>query len=271
VFDPAMYDRVLDRLEAENSLGRAVEREEFLLHYQPIVSLQTGEVVAVEALVRWEHPERGLLDPDEFVPLAEESGLVIPIGEQVLRVACFWAKEWQERHPRTPPLVMSVNLSARQLSRRDLAETLEGILKESGLEGSCLTLDVTETVYVRTLAGNTATLESLRDLGARISIDDFGVGYSSLAYLKRLPADSLKIDRSFVKGLDEDVEDTAIANMIIELAHTLGLEVIAEGVETEEQARLLCEMGCDMAQGYHFAGPLPPEDIPAVLSSDTLT
>jgi diguanylate cyclase (GGDEF)-like protein/PAS domain S-box-containing protein len=271
VFDPAMYDRVLDRLEAENGLGRAVEREEFLLHYQPIVSLRTGEVVAVEALVRWEHPERGLLDPDEFVPLAEESGLVIPMGEQVLRTACFWAKEWQEKYPRIPPLVMSVNLSASQLSRPDLAETLEGILKETGLEGSCLTLDVTETVYVRTLAGNTATLESLRDLGARISIDDFGVGYSSLAYLKRLPADSLKIDRSFVKGLGEDVEDTAIANMIIELAHTLGLEVIAEGVETEEQAALLNEMGCDLAQGYHFAPPLPPEEIPALLSSDTLT
>jgi EAL domain-containing protein (putative c-di-GMP-specific phosphodiesterase class I) len=271
VFDPAMYKRVLDRLEAENGLGRAVEQEEFLVHYQPLVSLQTGEVVAVEALVRWEHPERGLLNPDEFVPMAEESGLVIPMGEQVLRTACFWGKEWQDKHPRTPPLVMSVNLSTRQLSRPDLAETIEGILKETGLEGSYLTFDVTETIYVRALAGNTATLDRLRDLGARISIDDFGVGYSSLAYLKRLPADALKIDRSFVKGLGEDVEDTAIANMIVELAHTLGLEVIAEGVETEEQARLLSEMGCDLAQGYHFARPLPPEDIPAVLSSDTLT
>jgi EAL domain-containing protein (putative c-di-GMP-specific phosphodiesterase class I) len=222
-------------------------------------------------LVRWDHPERGLLDPDEFVPMAEDSGLVIPMGEQVLRAACFWAKEWQEKHPRTPPLVMSVNLSARQLSRPDLAETIEAILKETGLEGSCLTLDVTETVYVRTLVGNTATLDSLRDLGARISIDDFGVGYSSLAYLKRLPADALKIDRSFVKGLGEDVEDTAIVHMIIELAHTLGLEVIAEGVETEEQARLLREMGCDLAQGYHFARPRPPEEIPTLLSSDTTT
>ena len=188
-----------------------------------------------------------------------------------MRAACFRAKEWQEAHPRTPPLVMSVNLSARQLSRPDLAETVEGILKETELEGSCLTLDVTETVYVRTLAGNTATLDRLRDLEARIFIDDFGVGYSSLAYLKRLPADSLKIDRSFVRGLGENLEDTAIVHTIIELAHTLGLEVIAEGVESEGQAALLKEMGCDLAQGYHFARPLPSHEIPAVLSSDTLT
>jgi diguanylate cyclase (GGDEF)-like protein/PAS domain S-box-containing protein len=271
LFDPSMYDRVLDRLEAENSLGRAVEQEEFLVHYQPLVSLQTGEVVAVEALVRWEHPERGLLNPDEFVPMAEESGLVIPMGEQVLIEACLRAKKWQDKHPHSPPLVLSVNLSVKQLSRPDLAETIEGILKETGLDASTLTLDVTETIYVRALAGNTATLDRLKDLGVRISIDDFGMGYSSLAYLKHLPADSLKIDRSFVRGLGEDVEDTAIVHTIIELAHTLGLEVIAEGVETEEQALLLSEMGCDLAQGYHFARPLPPDEIPGVLSSGTTT
>jgi EAL domain-containing protein (putative c-di-GMP-specific phosphodiesterase class I) len=271
VFDTVMYEKAINRLEAENALGRAVEQEEFVLHYQPIVSLQTDEVLGVEALVRWEHPERGLLDPEEFVPLAEESGLVVPMGEQVLREACLRAKEWQDAHPRLPPLVISVNLSARQLSRPDLAETVEGILKETELNGSCLTLDVTETIYVRALAGNTETLNRLRDLGARISIDDFGVGYSSLAYLKRLPADALKIDKSFVRGLGEDVEDTAIVHMIIELAHTLGVEVIAEGVESERQATLLKEMGCDMAQGYHFSKPLPPEEIPALLSSDTPT
>jgi len=271
VFDQVMYEKAIERLEAENDLGRAVEQEEFVVHYQPIVSLQTGEVVAVEALVRWEHPERGLLDPEEFVPMAEESGLVIPMGEQVLREASLRAKEWQDAHPHLPPLVMSVNLSARQLSRPDLAASVEDILKETGLEGSCLTLDVTETIYVRALAGNTETLHRLRDLGAKISIDDFGMGYSSLAYLKRLPADSLKIDRSFVKGLGEDVEDTAIVHTIIELAHTLGLEVIAEGVESEGQATLLREMGCDMAQGYHFSKPLPSEEIPALLSSDTPT
>jgi diguanylate cyclase (GGDEF)-like protein/PAS domain S-box-containing protein len=269
VFDRVMYEKAIDKLEVENDLGRAVEQEEFVVHYQPIVSLQTREVFAVEALVRWEHPERGLLDPDEFVPMAEESGLVIPMGEQILREACLMTKEWQEKHPRIPPLVMSVNLSARQLSRPDLAETVERVLGETGLEGNRLTLDVTETVYVRALAGNTATLDRLRGLGARISIDDFGVGYSSLAYLKRLPADFLKIDRSFVRGLGEDVEDMAIVRMIIELAHTLGFEVVAEGVESEEQAQQLQEMGCDMAQGYHFSKPLPPKEIPALLSSDS--
>src|SRR5215212_2755204 len=180
-------------------------------------------------------------------------------GEQILREACFRAKEWQEENPRIPPLVMSVNLSASQLSRLDLADTVERVLGETGLEGSHLILDVTETVYVKVLVGNTAMLDRLRGLGVRFSIDDFGTGYSSLSYLKRLPADAIKIDKTFVKALGEDVEDTAVVRMIIELAHTLSLEVIAEGVETEEQATLLKEMGCDFAQGYHFSKPLPPE------------
>src|SRR5215217_6826667 len=219
----------------------------------------SGEPWGMEALVRWDHPERGLLEPSQFVPVAEQSGLVIPMGEQILREACFRAKEWQEESSRIPPLVMSVNLSASQLSRLDLADTVEGVLGETGLEGNRLTLDVTETVYVKVLAGNTAMLDRLRVLGVRFSIDDFGTGYSSLSYLKRLPADAIKIDQSFVKGLGEDVDDTAVVRMIIELAHTLRLEIIAEGVETEEQATLLKEMGCDFAQGYHFSKPLPPE------------
>jgi EAL domain-containing protein (putative c-di-GMP-specific phosphodiesterase class I) len=176
-----------------------------------------------------------------------------------LREACFRAKEWQVESSRIPPPVMSVNLSASQLSHLDLADTVERVLGETGLEGSRLTLDVTETVYVKVLAGNTAILDRLRALGVRFSIDDFGTGYSSLSYLRRLPADAIKIDQSFVKGLGENVENTAVVRMIIELAHTLSLEVIAEGVETEEQATLLKEMGCDFAQGYHFSMPLPPE------------
>jgi diguanylate cyclase (GGDEF)-like protein/PAS domain S-box-containing protein len=259
VFNPAMYERAFSRLEVENDLRRAIEEEEFVVHYQSIVDLQTGELWGMEALVRWDHPERGLLEPSEFVPVAEESDLVIPMGEQILRESCFRAKEWQEENPRIPPLVMSVNLSASQLSRLDLADTVERVLGETGLEGSCLILDVTETVYVKVLAGNTAMLDRLRGLGVRFSIDDFGTGYSSLSYLKRLPADAIKIDQSFVKGLTEDVDDTAVVRMIIELAHTLSLEVIAEGVETEEQATLLKEMGCDFAQGYHFSKPLPSE------------
>ena len=215
--------------------------------------------MALEALVRWEHPERGPLDPNEFVAYAEDSGLIVPIGEWVLREACLRAKEWQEIRPGAPPLVMSVNLSVQQLSRPDLAEIVEAILEETGLEGRRLALDITETVYAKTLAGNTAALDSLRKLGVKISLDDFGTGFSSLSYLKRLPADALKIDKSFVKGFGEDAEDTAIVRMIVELAHTLGLEVVAEGVESEEQARQLREAGCDMAQGFYFAEPLPPE------------
>ena len=261
VFNPAMYERAFTRLEVENDLRRAIEQEEFVVHYQPMVDLQTGELWGMEALVRWDHPERGLLEPSEFVPVAEQSGLVIPMGEQILREACFRAKEWQEESPRIPSLVMSVNLSASQLSHLDLADTVERVLGETGLEGSRLILDVTETVYVKVLAGNTAMLDRLRGLGVRFSIDDFGTGYSSLSYLRRLPADAIKIDQSFVKGLGENVEDTAVVRMIIELAHTLGLEVIAEGVETEEQATLLKEMGCDFAQGYHFSKPLPPEAV----------
>jgi diguanylate cyclase (GGDEF)-like protein/PAS domain S-box-containing protein len=261
VFNPAMYERAFRRLEVENDLRRAIEQEEFVVHYQPIVDLQTGELWGMEALVRWDHPERGLLEPSEFVPVAEQSGLVIPMGEQILREACFRAKEWQEENPRIPSLVMSVNLSASQLSRLDLADTVERVLGETGLEGNRLILDVTETVYVKVLAGNTAILDRLRGLGVRFSIDDFGTGYSSLSYLRRLPADAIKIDQYFVRGLGENVEDKAVVRMIIELAHTLGLEVIAEGVETEEQADLLKEMGCDFAQGYHFSKPFPPEAV----------
>ena len=265
MFDPQMYERAVRRLELENDLRKAVVSGELAVHYQPMVRFQTGETWGVEALVRWDHPRRGLLDPSEFVPIAEESGLITPVGIRVLEEACSRAKEWQDSHPRTPPLVLSVNLSAKQLGRPELAGTVKQILERTGLAASCLTLDVTETVYIKALEGNTAALDGLKKAGVRISIDDFGVGYSSLSYLKRLPADILKIDRSFIAGLGEDMEDTAIVRMIIELAHTLGMEVVAEGVENVEQATSLREMDCDMAQGYHFGRPLRPEEVPRFL------
>ena len=266
VFDPAMHERALDRLEIENDLRRAIEREEFVVHYQPIVRLDDGGVSALEALVRWQHPERGLLNPDEFVPVAEESGLVVPMGLAVLEAACLKATAWQETHPQIPPLVMAVNLSATQLKRPDLAEAVEGVLERTGFEGNCLALDVTETAYVSALEGDAGGLDRLRKMGVGISIDDFGTGYSSLSYLKRLPADTIKVDKSFVKGLGEDVGDTVIVRMVVEVAHTLGMEVVAEGVETEEQAALLAELGCDLAQGYLFSKPLPPEGVPDFLA-----
>ena len=272
LFDPSMYALAFRRLELENDLRHAIEQEEFVVHYQPIVRLDgEGGVGRIEALVRWDHPGRGFLDPDEFVPIAEESGLVVPMGEQVLEYACSCAVEWQRQFPRRTPLILSVNLSARQLSRPDLAETVARVLRETGMEGACLNLDITEMVYVSTLERHTAVLDRLKGMGVEISIDDFGTIYSSLSYLKRLPADTIKIDKSFVKGLGEVVEDTAVVQMIIRLAHTLGMEVIAEWVESEDQALLLTELGCDMAQGYHFSKPLPPEEIPALLSSETPT
>jgi EAL domain-containing protein (putative c-di-GMP-specific phosphodiesterase class I) len=266
VFDPAMYERALRRLELENDLRRAIVENEFVVHYQPIVNLQTGAVWGVEALVRWNHPERGLLDPDEFVPVAEESGLVVPMGELVLEEACRRAVEWQTRFPLTPPLAMSVNLSGRQLRRPDLHEVIGRALKESGLSASSLGLDITETVYISALDANTAALDRLKAMGIRISLDDFGSGYSSLSYLKRLPADILKIDKSFTKGLGVEVEDTAIVQTVVDLAHILGMEVVAEGVEIEEQETLLREMGCDFAQGFYRSKPLPPHEVSRFLS-----
>ena len=267
IFDPAMHGRVVDRLELENGLRRAVKQDEFVVHYQPIVRLDDGGVFAVEALVRWEHPERGLLHPDEFVPVAEKNGLVVQMGEKVLEEACRRTRTWQDENPQAPPPVTSVNLSAWQLGRRDLAEVVEKTLGKAGLEARFLSLDVTETVYVRALNKNTAAFSRLRALGVGISIDDFGVGYSSLSYLKRLPADALKVDKSFISDLGEDAEDAAIVQTIVELAHTLGMKVVAEGVETEGQASLLREMGCDFGQGFYFSEPLPPEEASAFLNA----
>jgi diguanylate cyclase (GGDEF)-like protein/PAS domain S-box-containing protein len=257
VFEPVMYEQTLGRLKLENELQRAIESEEFIVYYQPIVDLRSGEVWGVEALVRWQHPERGLLGPEEFIPSAEQSGLVVPIGELVLKQACEQAKEWQERDSYLRALVISVNLSARQLQRPDLARSVEGVLQRTGLKACSLGLDITETGYVGALEGNNiSTLNDLKRLGVHISIDDFGVGYSSLSYLKRLPADDLKLDQSFVAGIRENTKDTAIVRTVIDLAHTLGMKVVAEGVESGDQAEQLKEMGCELVQGYHYAEPL---------------
>jgi EAL domain-containing protein (putative c-di-GMP-specific phosphodiesterase class I) len=199
--------------------------------------------------------------------VAEESGLVVPMGELVLGEACRRAVEWQREFPLTRPLAMSVNLSGRQLRRPDLHEVIGRALAETGLPASSLRLDITETVYIGALEANTAALDRLRALGIRVSLDDFGSGYSSLSYLKRLPTNILKIDRSFTKGLGLEVEDTAIVQTVVDLAHILGMEVVAEGVEIEEQETLLREMGCDFGQGYHFSKPLPPEAASGFLRS----
>ncbi len=265
IFDPAMYERAVERLELEHDLRQATEDDDFEIHYQPIVDLRSGEIWGVEALARWNHPVRGMLDPAEFVPAAEESGLILPMGQRVLETACRDAKRWEDLPDGASPIV-SVNLSARQLGQPDLAEKLEAVLRATGLGGERLCLDVTETVYVRALDSNARVLDRIRRMGVRMSIDDFGTGYSSLSYLKRLPADTLKIDRSFVEGLGVDREDTAIIRAIVEMAHTLGMIVVAEGVERPEQANILREMGCNLGQGYYFSRPLPPADVPPFLA-----
>jgi diguanylate cyclase (GGDEF)-like protein len=261
VFDPAMQARAQERLELEAELRRALEQEEFVLYYQPEVSLHDGKMVGFEALLRWQHPERGLLKPAAFVPLAEETDLIAPIGRWVLEEACQQAKRWEEERPLASPMTMEINLSSKQLRRQGLVRTVEEALARADLEAHTLALDMTETVLIRTSEDNTQALDALKEMGVRLGLDDFGTGYSSLSYLKRLPVDRVKVDKSFVKGLGENATDTALVRMIIDLCHTLGLEVLAEGIETSEQAVLLRDMECDMGQGYYFARPILGEEL----------
>jgi diguanylate cyclase (GGDEF)-like protein/PAS domain S-box-containing protein len=261
VFDPAMQTRAQQRLELEAELRRALEQGELVLYYQPEVSLHDGSMVGFEALLRWQHPERGLLKPSAFVPLAEETDLIMPIGRWVLEEACWQAKQWEEEHLPASPVTMEVNLSSRQLARRGLARTVEEALTRADLEAHALALEMTETVLIGASEHNAQALEALKKMGIRLSLDDFGTGYSSLSYLKRLPVDRVKVDRTFVKGLGGNATDTAVVRMIIELCHALGVEVLAEGVETSEQAALLRDMGCDLGQGYYFARPLRSEEL----------
>jgi diguanylate cyclase (GGDEF)-like protein/PAS domain S-box-containing protein len=261
VFDPAMQARAQKRLELEAELRQALEQGEFVLYYQPEVSLHDGKMVGIEALLRWQHPQRGLLQPSAFMPLAEETDLIVPIGRWVLEEACGQAKRWEEERPLASPMTMEINLSSKQLRRQGLVRTVEEALTRADLEVHTLALDMTETVLIRVSEDNTQALDALKEMGVRLGLDDFGTGYSSLSYLKRFPVDRVKVDKSFVKGLGENATDTALVRMIIDLCHTLGVEVLAEGIETSDQATLLRDMGCDMGQGYYFARPLRAEEL----------
>lgn len=265
VFDPSLDRNTLANLNLENDLRRAIERQEFVVHYQPKVSLDTGETYAVEALARWNHPERGTLSPQEFIPLAEETGLIVPIGRLVLQKACRQARLWQDEDPESPPLFVSVNLSARQLKQPDLADDIALILNNTGLAPEHLELEITESAMIEDSTVTLATFAKLKHLGVRLAVDDFGTGYSSFSYLKNFPLDVLKIDRSFVGGLGTGTDDAAIITAIIEIGHSLGLKVVAEGVETIEQLTWLRELGCDHGQGYYLAKPLSTEDAGAYL------
>jgi diguanylate cyclase (GGDEF)-like protein/PAS domain S-box-containing protein len=257
IFDEAMREQSVRTLKLDGDLRRALERSEFLLHYQPIVSLVTGRITGCEALLRWNHPERGLVAPADFIPLAEETGLIVSIGEWALRTACKEVQSWKDLG--LAPLDLSVNLSARQLQQDGLASVVSGALAASGFDARRLKLELTESVLMEYAERTIATLRDLRTLGVQLSIDDFGTGYSSLAYLKRLPCTALKIDRSFVRDIHSDPDDAAIATAIISMAHDLRLKVIAEGIETEDQKGFLMAKRCDEGQGFLFSRPVSAE------------
>jgi diguanylate cyclase (GGDEF)-like protein/PAS domain S-box-containing protein len=265
-FEPKMHAAALERLELESGLRRAVERGEFLLHYQPIVALGSGRLVGVEALLRWRRPERTLLAPRDFMPLAEETGLIVPIGRWVIQEACRQAAEWHRQYPDETPLLMCINLSGRQLEDPQLVRDLECAIDEVGLDPRALILEITETVMMDDTDSMVARLAELRSLGPRLSIDDFGTGYSSLRYLHSCPLDILKIARPFVDRLATDPQKEAFTRTIIELCRTLGLQAIAEGVESAEQAKQLRELGCELAQGTHLAEPIEAEHVTALIA-----
>jgi diguanylate cyclase (GGDEF)-like protein/PAS domain S-box-containing protein len=258
VFDTAMRRHVTLFMRTQNDLRRAIERDELRVHYQPIVEMTTGTVGAFEALVRWQHPERGLLGPNEFVGVAEETGLIVSIGDWVLRRACRQARAWRDRFPGGPETAMCVNLSARQVTDPDLVDRVHAALTEAQLPPGALVLEITESALLETADGAVAKIAGLKALGVRLHLDDFGTGYSSLSYLHRFPFDALKIDRSFVATMMENQDARAIVRSILNLADSLRLSVIAEGVETDEQASLLRGLGCSQAQGLHYAGALEP-------------
>jgi len=262
-FLPAVNQQFLTRLELQNNLRMALARDEFVLHYMPQIEVSTGRVRSVEALVRWRHPTLGMVQPAEFIPIAEETGLILPLGERVLRAACVQARAW--RRDGLPPVRVSVNVSARQFQHQNPVALVSRAIHESGLEPGDLVLEITESAVMREAGQALATLRSIRETGVRVAIDDFGTGYSSLSYLRSFPIDSLKIDRSFVREIASRPDDEAIVTAILAMARSLKLDVIAEGVETEGQLEWLRSRGCDEAQGYLISRPLPPDEVPAFL------
>jgi EAL domain-containing protein (putative c-di-GMP-specific phosphodiesterase class I) len=263
-YDPAMHDALMRRLELAADLRLALERDELVLHYQPTVCLRTGKIVGFEALVRWNHPTRGLIPPLEFIPVAESTGLIVPVGRWVLMEACRQAVTWNR------PLKMAVNVSVRQFDSSDLTATVAEVLAVTGMPADRLTLEMTESVLLTDTDENLARIVALKALGVQLAMDDFGTGFSSLAYLRRFPMDVLKIDRSFVERLGGDTEDEALVRTIVRMGRDLGMSLVAEGIETSVQLAVLREMGCDNAQGYLLSKPLPAPEATRALDAGPL-
>jgi EAL domain-containing protein (putative c-di-GMP-specific phosphodiesterase class I) len=270
VFDQKMHAHAVTLLQLETDLRLAIEREEFRILYQPVISLRTGRIAGVEALVRWAHPQRGLVSPDDFLTVAEETGLVVPMGNLVLREACMRMAEWRRENPVATDVTISVNLSARQFSHPDLVARVTEALEVSGLPPQCLRLEFTESVLIEREGPVIDTFARLHALGIRLDLDDFGTGYSSLGYLHRFDLDGLKIDRSFVSNIGPDGEGSEIVRTIVALANNLGMEVIAEGVETPGQVGVLQGVGCDLVQGYLFGGALSADEVAERLAAGML-
>jgi diguanylate cyclase len=262
-FTAEMNERALERQSIQSSLRRALERSELVLHYQPKLSLETGAVVGVEALVRWSHPERGLVPPAQFIPIAEECGLIVPLGRWVLRQACRQAKSWIDAG--LPPTRMAINISAVELRAKDFVTTVRDVLTETGLDPDCLELELTETFLMQDSKATAVVLQAIKALGVHLTLDDFGTGYSSLSYLKRFPIDTLKIDQSFVRDLTTDLDDASIVRAVIGMGKSLNMRVVAEGVETSEQLAFLKEQICPEGQGYFFSRPIEAEALGELL------
>ncbi len=266
VFDSSMHSRALKRLELETDLRKALEREEFLVYYQPITSLSKGTLAGFEALVRWKHPTKGLISPSEFIPVTEETGLIVPLGKWLLQEACQQLRSWHIKYPEHSSLKISVNLSGKQLTEPSLINTIDQTLEVTGLEGKFLKLEITESLLMENLEAITKTLLSLRARKIQLSIDDFGTGYSSLSYLHRFPIDTIKIDRSFINEIKSE-GDNSIVKTIVTLAHMLNMDVIAEGIETTSQMNQLKLLKCEHGQGFFFAKPLSKEDAEKLIAS----
>jgi EAL domain-containing protein (putative c-di-GMP-specific phosphodiesterase class I) len=267
IFDQEMHHRAVQLLSLETDLRRAVRRDEFRVHYQPIVALATGALEGFEALVRWQHPVRGLVYPEEFIAVAEETGLIVPLGWNVLHEACSQTVAWQERFPSDQPLTVSVNLSGKQFRQPELVDRIREILGASALEPSRLCLEITESMIMEDGEAAVGKMRQLRDVGVELHIDDFGTGYSSLSYLHRLPTHTIKIDRSFVRRMSQRNGKSQIVGTIVTLARNLGMRVAAEGLETAEQLARLRQLECEYGQGFFFSKPLAHGDAGRLIAS----